>query len=91
MELSLLTVRLEQARPLPCKVLFFLIKGESDPPHLKGIVPRAIDFIFKQIDGASKEKQYLVRSQFLELYNEELIDLFAKPEKLKPGEKKKKM
>jgi hypothetical protein len=32
-----------------------------------------------------------VRASFLELYNEELIDLFAKPEKLKQGEKKKKL
>lgn len=91
MEQSLRTGRPARARLSRWKVQCWLKAGEYDTPALKGIVPRAIDFIFKQIDGASKEKQYLVRAQFLELYNEELIDLFVNPEKAKMGEKKKKL
>ena len=64
------------------------MEGMDDPPHMKGIVPRAIQYIFNAIEGAANTKKYLVRTSFLELYNEELIDLLAKPEKNQDKKKK---
>lgn len=58
----------------------------GDTPETIGIVPRIIDRIFSEIEGKSETKKHVVRASFLELYNEELIDLL-----LKPNEKKQKM
>lgn len=57
------------------------MEGKEDDEDLKGIVPRSIKYIFNAIEGAANTKKYLVRTSFLELYNEELIDLLSNPEK----------
>lgn len=48
----------------------------KDPVH-KGIMPRAFETVFKNIECDSK-RQYLVRASYLEIYNEEIRDLLAK-------------
>jgi len=52
------------------------MEGRPDPPELRGIIPRAFEQVFKQIDG-TPDQQFLVRVSFLELYNEEIRDLLA--------------
>ena len=44
-------------------------------------MPRAISYIFNAIEEAATTKKYLVRISFLELYNEELIDLLSNDKK----------
>jgi hypothetical protein len=55
----------------------FTITGVPDDPVNKGIMPRAFENIFQQIQSDSK-KQYLVRASYLEIYNEEIGDLLRK-------------
>lgn len=63
------------------------MEGKEEPPHLRGIIPRTFDHVFKSIQGTTK-KQFLVRVSYLELYNEEIRDLLAKqPKKLEIREK----
>ena len=44
-------------------------------------MPRAFEHIFKIIQSNSADKQFLVRASYLELYNEEIRDLFSKNSK----------
>ena len=53
------------------------MEGYNDPEHLRGIIPRAFEHVFKHIDGMPN-MQFLVRASFVELYNEELRDLLSK-------------
>ena len=59
----------------------------KDPVH-KGIMPRAFETIFKNIECISK-RQYLVRASYLELYNEEIRDLLSKNQQNKLDLKEK--
>jgi kinesin family protein 3/17 len=52
------------------------MEGRPEPADLRGIIPRAFEQVFKQIDG-TPGCQFLVRVSFLELYNEEIRDLLA--------------
>lgn len=60
----------------------FTINGVPKDPVLRGIMPRAFESIFKQIE-CDTSKEYLVRSSYLEIYQEEIRDLL-----FKNGEKK---
>lgn len=51
-------------------------------PELQGIIPNSFNHVFDAI-GTSANKQYLVRSSFLEIYNEEVRDLLSKNPKEK--------
>ncbi|XP_075252717.1 kinesin-like protein KIF27 [Convolutriloba macropyga] len=53
------------------------IEGESDEVSQMGIIPRSIDFIFKEIDSLQVEHlhNYSVKVSFIEIYKEELHDL----------------
>ena len=55
----------------------FTITGIENDNDLKGIMPRAFENIFQQIQSDTK-KQYLVRVSYLEIYNEEIRDLLNK-------------
>ena len=55
----------------------FTMEGRQDDSVLKGIIPRAIEHIFRSIEG-TPDKQFLVRASFLELYNEDIRDLLSK-------------
>ena len=43
----------------------------------KGIIPRAVRHIFGFIDGADKGIKFLVRCSYLEIYNENILDLLS--------------
>ena len=48
------------------------MEGSKDQP---GVIPRAFEHIFRHISDANKDEQYLVRSSYLEIYQEEVRDL----------------
>lgn len=50
---------------------------EAVPEPDRGIIPKAIRHIFAYIDAADKETKFLVRCSFLEIYNENVIDLLS--------------
>lgn len=54
----------------------FTMEG-IDSPELKGIIPRSIEWIFNSIKSNS-DQNFLVRVSFIEIYNEEAIDLLNK-------------
>ena len=53
----------------------FSMEGIRDIPELRGIIPNAFDHIFNHIKSCGTAKQFLVRASYLELYNEDVIDL----------------
>lgn len=55
----------------------FTISGVAKDPTLKGIMPRAFENIFQQIQSDT-DRQYLVRVSYLEIYQEEIRDLMSK-------------
>ena len=69
------------------------MEGATDSPDLdlQGIVPRSIRYIFEAIKNAATSKKHLVRISFLELYNEQLVDLLINPSKDHKDPKKKKL
>jgi hypothetical protein len=55
----------------------FTMEGVADKQELKGIIPRSIEWIFNSIKSYS-DQNFLVRVSFVEIYNEEVIDLLNK-------------
>lgn len=53
----------------------FSMEGVRDVPELRGIIPNAFEHIFNHIKSCGSSIQFLVRASYLELYNEEVIDL----------------
>lgn len=53
------------------------MEGVPEPAPLRGITPRAIEHVFRHIEG-TPNKQFLVRASYLEIYNEEICDLLSK-------------
>lgn len=51
--------------------------GESDNNDIKGIIPKSVRHIFGFIDGQSDVKKFLVRCSYLEIYNENILDLLT--------------
>ena len=49
----------------------------SPDQELRGIIPRAVRHIFGFIDTADKGIKFLVRCSYLEIYNENILDLLA--------------
>eukprot|EP00466_Bigelowiella_natans_P003548 jgi/Bigna1/57657/fgenesh1_pm.23_\ len=60
----------------------YTMEGDPSSNEHKGMIPRAIDQIFKKLEVKSKE--FTVKVSFLEIYNEELIDLCADVHAKKP-------
>ena len=56
------------------------MEGRPDPPHLRGIIPNSFQHIFDYVSNA-KDRQFLVRASYLEIYNEEIRDLLSKDPK----------
>jgi hypothetical protein len=53
----------------------FSMEGIRDVPDLRGIIPNAFQHIFDSVKIAGAETQFLVRASYLEIYNEDIIDL----------------
>ena len=51
--------------------------GEQGNDELKGIIPKSVRHIFGCIDGENEQKKYLVRCSYLEIYNENILDLLT--------------
>jgi kinesin family protein 3/17 len=60
----------------------YTMVGVEDPVEQVGIIPRAFDHIFDHI-AVSEGTKYIVRSSYLEIYNEEVRDLLGKDVKKK--------
>ncbi len=56
--------------------------GDSLSEDNKGIVPRTFQHIMNMID-TTKDKKFLVRVSYIEIYNEEIRDLLSDDVKLK--------
>ncbi|XP_064386094.1 uncharacterized protein LOC135334732 isoform X2 [Halichondria panicea] len=55
----------------------FTIEGGHEE-MTRGIIPRATELIFKHIENyPSKKDRFLVRTSYMEIYNEKLLDLMA--------------
>ncbi|XP_068598116.1 kinesin-like protein KIF17 [Brachionichthys hirsutus] len=54
----------------------FTMQGASEPAARKGVIPRAFEHIFESIQCAENTK-FLVRTSYLEIYNEEVRDLLG--------------
>lgn len=68
----------------------FTMEGVHDVPDLRGLMPRAFHRIFDQITLLSSDtKKFLVSAAFIEIYNDQVLDLLStKPdERLSLGEK----
>lgn len=53
------------------------MQGVSDHPDMRGVIPNSFQHIFTQISRTQNQK-YLVRSSYLEIYQEEIRDLLCK-------------
>ncbi len=53
----------------------FSMEGIRDVPELRGIIPNAFEHVFNHIKSCGSSIQFLVRASYLELYNEDVIDL----------------
>ena len=51
--------------------------GQPTDDSTKGIIPKAFKHIFGFIDEQGSEKKFLVRCSFLEIYNENVLDLLG--------------
>ncbi|XP_074598483.1 kinesin-like protein KIF3B [Brevipalpus obovatus] len=55
----------------------YTMVGNRDDPSRRGIIPNAFEHIFSHI-ARSNNQQYLVRSSYLEIYQEQVRDLLCK-------------
>ncbi|XP_026195189.1 kinesin family member 3Cb [Anabas testudineus] len=55
----------------------FTMQGVSNDPERRGVIPNSFQHIFTQISRTQNQK-YLVRSSYLEIYQEEIRDLLCK-------------
>ena len=51
--------------------------GEQGNDEQKGIIPKSVKHIFGCIDGENEHMKYLVRCSYLEIYNENILDLLT--------------
>lgn len=53
--------------------------GDKNQKDLRGIIPNTFDHIFSYLDDSqNKQKKFLVRCSYLEIYNETIRDLLSK-------------
>lgn len=55
----------------------FTMQGVANDPEKRGVIPNSFQHIFTQISRTQNQK-YLVRSSYLEIYQEEVRDLLCK-------------
>lgn len=49
----------------------------------EGMIPKVIKDLFAEIDKRKQEAQFLVKASFLEIYNQQIIDLLDAHKNLK--------
>ena len=54
------------------------MERKDDPPDLRGIIPNSCCHIFDEIAKSNNTTEFLVRSSYIEIYNEEIRDLLSK-------------
>ena len=54
------------------------LEVDSASADERGIIPRAVRHIFGYMDSAEKSIKFLVRCSYLEIYNENILDLLSK-------------
>ena len=54
--------------------------GDYKDPDIKGIIPRAFDHVINAIH-TSESRKYVVRASFIEIYNEDIMDLLEDKKK----------
>lgn len=47
----------------------------ADDEASRGLMPRSFEFLFRRIKEDSADSEFLVRASYLEIYNEQIIDL----------------
>ena len=55
----------------------FTMMGDIKDDNLKGVIPNSFSHIFGYIEAEGKNKKFLVRCSFVEIYNEEVRDLLG--------------
>ncbi|XP_063615990.1 kinesin-II 95 kDa subunit-like [Penaeus indicus] len=58
----------------------YTMEGVRDDPEQRGVIPNSFEHIFNHI-ARSSNQQYLIRSSYLEIYQEEIRDLLGKDQK----------
>uniref|UniRef100_A0A7E4ZSY9 Kinesin-like protein n=1 Tax=Panagrellus redivivus TaxID=6233 RepID=A0A7E4ZSY9_PANRE len=58
----------------------FTMEGIRDNPELRGVIPNAIDHIYRHIANSTNQ-EYLVRASYLEIYQDSIRDLLDKDQK----------
>lgn len=53
----------------------FTMEGIRDDDNLKGIIPRAMEYIFDTIPKAANDLEFTVKCQYYQIYNEKIQDL----------------
>ena len=60
----------------------FTMVGDYKDPEFKGIIPRGFEHLIGAIHSDS-ERKYVMRASFIEIYNEEIMDLLEEKTKNK--------
>ena len=53
------------------------MEGEMNPKEMRGVMARVFESIFKEIDSATGQIQFLVWASYLEIYKENVWDLLS--------------
>jgi kinesin family protein 3/17 len=61
----------------------FTMQGVNEPYVLRGVIPHSFDHVFDNVAAAPDGVEFLIRCQYLEIYNEEVRDLLGKDVKAK--------
>jgi len=56
----------------------FTMEGVPEDENLRGIMPNAFQYIMQQVENAASNTEFLVRTSFLEIYNDQVYDLLGK-------------
>ena len=56
------------------------LEKDAQDPYLRGLQPRVFDYLFALTSQEKKESdvEYLIRCSYLEIYNEQIMDLVRK-------------
>mmetsp|Transcript_7236 Transcript_7236/g.13472 ORF Transcript_7236/g.13472 Transcript_7236/m.13472 type:complete len:723 (-) Transcript_7236:164-2332(-) len=67
----------------------FTMEGVIEDPNLRGIMPNAFHYIMEEVQNSASNVEFLVRTSFLEIYNDQVYDLLAKKREKKEVREKR--